>query len=284
MRVRRVAGLAAAVGLVCTSAGMMGAGAASAQAARSIGCSSTVGNTSCTYDSVGIDEYFLDVPADVNTMHVTATGGAGGGAQGGRGAVVDADVRVTPGTRLYVVVGSGGGTGTNRGGGYSGVSTASLDDGLAALTGRLLVAGGGGGAGLGAGGDAGAPSPGGGLAGTEAAGGAAGLGGGAGQLGVGGAGGVGGGGGGGLYGGGGGTAGGGGGSSLVPTGGTLTLASAGTAAKVVVSFSTSQLALTGSDDGGTGSGGSSGSAGSGSAGSSGSGSAGSSDPFGSSAS
>ncbi|HEY9413382.1 MAG TPA: hypothetical protein VIQ30_01380, partial [Pseudonocardia sp.] len=160
------------------SAALLGAGGVSAQPSASTGCATVNGKTSCAYDSsAGIVEFFLEVPLDVTTMHVVAEGGSGAGAQGGRGALVEADVAVTPGSTLYVVVGSGGGTGTKRGGGYSSLSTASLDDGVAALTGRLIVAGGGGGAGLGPGGDAGAAAPGGGLAGTAAAGGDAGLGG-----------------------------------------------------------------------------------------------------------
>lgn len=271
-RGRRTVGLAAAVGLACASVGLAGVGGASAQMA--VGCSSTVGLTTCTYDDVGVDQYFLKVPSDVRTMHVLARGGAGGGVLGGRGAVVEADVAVTPGSTVYVIVGSGGGTGAGAGGGYAALGTAPLDDGVDALTGRLIVAGGGGGAGSGAGGDAGAAAVGGGGAGTGNSGGLAGPGGTAGQLGVGGAGGIGGGGGGGLYGGGGGAAGGGGGSSLMPAGATVTLAGARLGARIEVSFSTRQLAATGSSD--------TGSTGTGSAGSSGS--SDSSAPFGSSGS
>ncbi|WP_157050847.1 hypothetical protein [Rhodococcus sp. RD6.2] len=267
------------------SAALLGAGGVSAQPNASTGCGTANGKAFCTYDSsAGIVEFFLDVPLDVTTMHVVAEGGSGAGPQGGRGALVEGDVAVTPGSKVYVVIGSGGGAGTNRGGGYSSLSTVSLDDGVAALAGRLIVAGGGGGSGLGPGGDAGVSAPAGGQAGTINAGGAAGVGGTAGTLGSGGSGGIGGGGGGGLYGGGGGTGGGGGGSSLVPAGGTFSLSAPSYRAKLTVYFDSNSVVSGSSDPGDAGSSGSgsAGSSDSGSAGSSGSGSAGSSDMFGSS--
>jgi hypothetical protein len=272
----RAVRVTAAVGLsaACASAGLISAGGASA----TVFCATEIGHTTCTYDSWGPDEYYLDVPAGITSVKVTANGANGGGFQGGRGGVVTADLAVTPGQRLYIMVGSGGGSGLNPGGGFAAVATESGEgDWTAGLNSRLLVAPGGGGGGAGAGGDAGAAAPGvgGGQAGSDTAGGLAGLGGTDGALGTGGAGGpIGSGGGGGHFGGGGGVNGG-GGSFLVPAGGSTALAPAGSIARVVVEFDSSYVSGTGSGDSGSGSG-SAGSSGSGSAGSSGSGSAGSS--------
>lgn len=193
---------------------------------------------SVTFSSSGGEQVFT-VPARVTSINVAATGGRGGtsfSGPGGFGAVVSADIRVTPGQTLYVEVGgngadqsssggfNGGGSGGpspgSGGGGASDVRTAPAATPDSLLT-RLIVAGGGGGGTLFvAGGLAGAPGnlPGGtgGDPGTDSAGGGGGHAngsiGGAGALGQGGngagvAGNGGGGGGGGLYGGGGGAGG-----------------------------------------------------------------------------
>lgn len=132
-----------------------------------------VGTTvTCTYLS---GSHVLTIPAGVATVHVLAVGGHGGqngfGVEGdtnsvaGRGAVVTADLPVTPGSSLRAVVGGNGtmdnaplsdGAGANgggagsvnfsqcRAGGGGGASDIRLD---ASLASRVLVAGGGGGAG-----------------------------------------------------------------------------------------------------------------------------------------
>jgi hypothetical protein len=190
---------------------------------------------SVTFSSTGSEQGFA-VPLGVTSIHVVATGGRGGtsfSGPGGFGAVVSADVAVTPGHSLYVEVGgngadqsssggfNGGGAGGpspgSGGGGASDVRTASASAPDSLLT-RLIVAGGGGGGTLfvagGLAGSSGNLAGGtGGDPGTDSAGGAGGHAngsiGGAGALGQGGsgagaAGAGGGGGGGGLFGGGGG--------------------------------------------------------------------------------
>jgi len=274
----RAVKVAAAMGLTaaCASAGLISAGGASA----TVFCATEIGHTTCSYDSYGPHEYFVDVPAGITSVKVTANGANGGGFRGGRGGVVTADLPVTPGQRLYIMVGNGGGSGLNPGGGFAAVATESAEGSwTAGMNSRLLVAPGGGGGGAGVGGDAGAAAPGagGGQAGTDTAGGTAGIGGTDGAFGTGGAGGlVGSGGGGGYFGGGGGLNGG-GGSFLVPAGGSTALAPAGASVtRVVVEFDSSYVGASGSSDSGSGSG-SAGSSDSGSAGSSGgSGSVGSS--------
>ena len=60
-------------------------------------------------------EQTLTVPAGVSTIHVLAVGGHGGqssSADGGFGAVVEADLDVTPGQTLFVDVGGNGSAGT----------------------------------------------------------------------------------------------------------------------------------------------------------------------------
>ncbi|MFC7449831.1 hypothetical protein [Rhodococcus daqingensis] len=270
---RRALGLTAVAGLTASGAALaFGMGTASA---ITVGCSTTPALTTCTYDSGLADEYVLPVPGDVRSVQVTAIGGRGGGAQGGRGGMVVTDLAVTPGQTLYIRSGVDGGAGLNRGGGFSSVATKSVGSGReAALASRLVVAPGGGAGGVaGAGGDAAVSAPGaaGGQAGTQFAGGAAGLGGSPGTLGSGGFGGaVGDGGGGGLYGGGGGTTGGGGGSFLVPAGGTQELAEAGALPTVIITFQTREIPGIGSADGNGSNSGSAGSSDGSSNGSSGS--------------
>ena len=112
-------------------------------------------------------EQTLTVPAGVSTIHVLAVGGHGGqssSADGGFGAVVEADLDVTPGQTLFVDVGGNGSAGTFDGpvagafnGGGQGATQGAGGGGASdlrtlphtdsdALGARLLVAGGGGGA------------------------------------------------------------------------------------------------------------------------------------------
>jgi len=172
--------------------------------------------TPTTFTYTGAEQSWV-VPAGVSRVHVTLIGGHGGHntqntANGGKGALVEADLDVTPADTLYVEVGAngqdGGGTGyvvaAFNGGGLSGSTSPGAGGGATdirtspranagTLATRVIVAAGGGGAGGGAanppapGGDAGqpganAPSPGdptlsaqGGGAGTAAAGGAGGA-------------------------------------------------------------------------------------------------------------
>jgi hypothetical protein len=88
----------------------------------------------------GSEQIFV-VPAEVRSLHVSATGGAGGpGSQshdGGLGAYVTTDIAVTPGETLYIEVGGAGLTGgppAFGGGGAGGADT---------LGGQLGGAGGG---------------------------------------------------------------------------------------------------------------------------------------------
>ena len=213
----------------------------------------------CSYDVFSANHEFV-VPAGVASIRARAVGAPGQStntpigfpALGGRGAIVTADLPVAPGSTLTAFPAHK--TSPDRGfgacvsgGGASGLRTGPL------LADRILVAGGGGGAGCGsaggAGGDAGSGGgaggfgAGGGGAATQTSGGAGGASlspaapGSSGSFGQGASGAAasgvadssGGGGGGGWYGGGGGGAGafggggGGGGSSLVPAGGTLAL-------------------------------------------------------------
>jgi Glycine rich protein len=198
-----------------------------------------------TFSYTGGEQTFT-VPAGVTSVRVVATGGRGGAgpaAAGGVGAVMTADVAVTPGQVLYVEVGANGtsfsspccspsfngggagGNGTTDGGAGGGASDVRRLARTApgSLGSRLVVAAGGGGGGRGAGGAAGmgggscqgcGAAGGAGTASTGGSGGGSGSGSGArGQQGVGGSGGSpavsgggGGGGGGGYHGGGGGAA------------------------------------------------------------------------------
>jgi hypothetical protein len=156
------------------------------------------------------------VPSGVTTIHAVLVGGRGGlgssGAlgSGGFGARVEADLSVSPGQMLFVMVGgnggagdfggtpgaggfNGGGSGGNGagnwgGGGGGGASDLrATDSGVPdSLLSRLIVAAGGGGAGTTSGGNAGAPGAdplGGGGAGTSGAGGTGGSGSGSGSAG-----------------------------------------------------------------------------------------------------
>ena len=119
-----------------------------------------------TFKYTGAEQAFT-VPAGVTSIHVVATGAAGGtnegalqGGPGGRGAVVSGNLTVEPGL-LYVEVGGPGGPslgGFNGGatdggpggggGGASDVRTISSSEPSTTLQSRLLVAAGGGGGGI----------------------------------------------------------------------------------------------------------------------------------------
>lgn len=121
-----------------------------------------------TFKYTGAEQTFT-VPAGVTSIHVVATGAAGGtasdgGTPGGRGAVVSGNLSVKPG-RLYIEVGgpgggaggfNGGGSGgtggfgqflSGGGGGASDVREVSNGD-ANSLQSRLLIAAGGGGGGI----------------------------------------------------------------------------------------------------------------------------------------
>ena len=161
--------LAAVVALVATLL-LLAYNANPAQAAAD--CSTTSGTTTCTYGSTGAEDTFV-VPEGVSTIHVVATGAPGGvgngGAPGGLGAQVSADLAVSPGQTLYVNVGgtptggagcdgsaachggfNGGGSSSSRrwGGGASDVRFVSRDQNNTLFS-RLIVAAGGGGGGSG---------------------------------------------------------------------------------------------------------------------------------------
>ncbi len=123
--------------------------------------------TDVTFLPTGAEQTFI-VPAGVTTVHAIAVGGKGGdgagsGGAGGFGALVSADLAVTPGQTLYIEVGgngsgstggfNGGGNGGSGlscggggGGGASDVRAASRTAGTS-LELRLITAAGGGGGG-----------------------------------------------------------------------------------------------------------------------------------------
>ena len=128
-------------------------------------CAQVESTVTCTYVEVGVQRLF-PVPAGVTSVKVTAVGGRGGRAGvvlGGSGALLAGTLTVTPGSSLYVTVGSaaaaggsclsgvqclgganGGGTGHagGGGGGSSDIRTTATS-----LASRVVVAAGGGGAG-----------------------------------------------------------------------------------------------------------------------------------------
>ena len=95
------------------------------------------------------------VPAGVTKINVNAYGAQGGSAKGGKGGLVKSELQVKPGTNLLIYVGSqpegtnggynGGGKGCGNGTGGGGASDIRING--SALENRILVAGGGGGAG-----------------------------------------------------------------------------------------------------------------------------------------
>ncbi|WP_430336215.1 hypothetical protein [Rhodococcus sp. ACT016] len=262
--VRRAAGTASAVGLVAGLAMTAGVGVASA--ALPTECAQAGTTVTCTYNYTGA-EAALPIPAGVNSVQVTATGGNNGNVGGNPGhpGIASGTVPVTPGSTLFIAVGgagewgqgqsqywpggwNGGGRGFgwgHGGGGASDVRTISRTQ-PGTLDSRLLVAAGAGGHGGTAnvyGGDAGKDAVGGPVPG-KAGGGLIGVGGDGSNGGIGG-----GGGGGGYRGGGGGGAnatqnsGGGGGTFLVPAGGTTSVAPDYRAAQVVVTYEAPQGVL-----------------------------------------
>ncbi|MFF4901789.1 Ig-like domain repeat protein [Streptomyces sp. NPDC001068] len=116
--------------------------------------------------TAGADQPFT-VPSGITQLSVTATGDAGqngpSGGVGGSGAAVSGTLGVTPGSTLYVNVGTGGGISNGpipfipggAGGGSSDLRTCRSVDAGCVLTGvpgtdpRLIVGGGGGGGGAG---------------------------------------------------------------------------------------------------------------------------------------
>jgi Glycine rich protein len=147
LRLRLVASVGAALALV---AGL----------ALTSGTEAGAANQSFTSDGTFV------VPSGVTTISVTLTGAAGGsclqfgsGGAAGRGAIVTADLPVTPGSTLNIFVGSrgtnasngsvvngganGGGNGGGQGSGGGGATD--IRSGGSALPNRIAVAGGGGG-------------------------------------------------------------------------------------------------------------------------------------------
>src|SRR5262245_36196798 len=102
---RRTAGLLGAVALLT---GVLAPGAVSA-----------VSPVSQTFVYTGSEQQFT-VPADITTLHVIvigANGGDGNGVAGGglgKGARLEGDLAVTPGTTLYAAVGGVGGGGGRK--------------------------------------------------------------------------------------------------------------------------------------------------------------------------
>lgn len=167
---RRTAASAAGVVSVASCLAVLPAGSASA--------------SQHVFGYTGGDQTFT-VPANVHTIHVHAVGGSGGAgggppAPGGRGAVATADLAVTPGEVLYIVVGGNGGSSSSSaagsggfngggaggagpssdigstgsgggGGGATDVRTLPSSDGNS-LASRIIIAAGGGGGGQGSGG------------------------------------------------------------------------------------------------------------------------------------
>jgi hypothetical protein len=146
-----------------------------------------------TFNYTGAEQTFV-VPDGIHFIHVVAIGGSGetvtspGTVAGGRGAQVEADLAVTPETTLFVNVGGNGdnGDGGFNGGADGGATAASFEGGggggasdvrtvsrssLGTLESRLIVAGGGGGAGTNGGSCNGNPSATGGVGGNAGSGG-----------------------------------------------------------------------------------------------------------------
>ncbi len=111
--------------------------------------SAQAGTVTRSYTSEGTEGTFV-VPAGVESIDVVAVGGNGGStfeSEGGSGARVEGTLGVTPGSTLYVEVGSEGQLrSAGTGGRSSDIRTAPRSHGLSPDD-RLLVAGGGGGAG-----------------------------------------------------------------------------------------------------------------------------------------
>jgi hypothetical protein len=143
----------------------------SAGAAVTVGC----GVKTDSFPTVG--SYTWTVPVGVTSIQAVVTGAGGGGntlgSVGGSGAIVTANLSVTPGEVLNLVVGGGGGIGNSSPsaqGGAGGGGASSIGYGTPATGGQILIVAGAGG-GAGDGGDS--PS---GFVGTGATGGDAGVG------------------------------------------------------------------------------------------------------------
>jgi hypothetical protein len=120
---------------------------------------SAFNEASQSFSCTGSQQTFT-VPVGIRFLIIEAYGAQGGGGiadpiayPGGRGAMITANVTVTPGSVLYVNVGcttastaggyNGGGNGATNGGGGGGASDVRLTS--ADLSSRIVVAGGGGG-------------------------------------------------------------------------------------------------------------------------------------------
>jgi hypothetical protein len=170
-RAHRAAGLRRGVGRRLVGCGAMGMLAALAAVAAP---SAALAATPQTFTTAGTSIY--TVPTGVPQLSIVAVGAAGGGwcanGGGGRGASVSGTFPVSPGEQVTVSVGGvggvcgataaggigGGGSASGFAGAGGGASGVSIGTGAATPGSELLVAGGGGGAGLGGGpgGDAGA--------------------------------------------------------------------------------------------------------------------------------
>ncbi len=153
--------------------GVLGAVFAASALAATTSAAATPPTMTEVFASTGAEQSFT-VPTGVTNVRVRAIGAAGEkgqtfgpevvGGLGGDGAIVSAQLPVTPGEVFYVEVANGGGTGgpgAGNGGGTSDVRTIP-EASTGTLESRLLVAGGGGGGGsvveegsAGSGGDAG---------------------------------------------------------------------------------------------------------------------------------
>ena len=166
----RLAALAAGAAAACVFSAV-----APSLAAPPSGCHQLHGTVTCEFAYTGAEQQ-LTIPADVNSVHVSLTGAAGGagnsgGALPGVGGSASGDLSVTGGETLYVEVGGEGGAGilgTGGAGGFNGGADGGIGRGggggggatdlrtvscgpdcpgdAGSLASRLIVAGGGGGA------------------------------------------------------------------------------------------------------------------------------------------
>jgi hypothetical protein len=170
---RRAAAVAAVAAVACVVGGV-----SSSDAAPPFGCHELGGTVTCQYSYKAIEQ-FLVIPAGVTTVHVEATGAAGGAGQvqggstaatGGAAGTVSGDLAVTDDEALFIEVGGPGGAGTSGSGGTAGFNgggaggsfhgggggggatdvrttqcSSSCPTDATSLASRVLVAGGGGG-------------------------------------------------------------------------------------------------------------------------------------------
>ncbi len=128
------------------------------------GCTQKESTVECTYEFTG-DQQVFHVPDGVQKIQVKAIGASGGGYHHGQGAEVSDTLTVESGKPLYVIVGgkpsndsldskggfNGGGNAQGwggAGGGATDVRTVALGE-VGTLDSRMIIAGGGGGAGVG---------------------------------------------------------------------------------------------------------------------------------------